>query len=296
MAVAVESALGHTCDSVEVIVIDDGSTDGSPEVIQAYGDRIRSVCRQNRGGNPTRNELLAMATGEWVQFLDADDYLQPEKVANQLNSTGQACGTVDAIYSPHITEVWRDGRVVEQSTSVIDSAMSLEEQWIRWQVAQTGAVLWRRESLLAIGGWNEAYPCCQDNEVTLRAIQHGLKFHFCPDAGAVYRIWSQATVCRKDPFRVIEKKTHLIDQMKNWLQQQNRWTPALAAAAGQAFFEMSRTMAAYDLPRAVDYQQERRKIGDYQVCGPAAPLSYRVMHRVAGFELAERVARWRRGS
>jgi hypothetical protein len=148
--------------------------------------------------------------------------------------------------------------------------------------------------LVSIGGWNEEYPCCQDNEVTLRAIQRGLKFHFCPDAAAVYRIWSEGTVCRKDPTRVIRYKTQLIEQMMDWLEEQGKITPAIEAAAGQAFFEMARTWAKYDLEAAVDYQRQRRERGWYLPAGPAAPASYRCFHDWLGFRWAERIAALKR--
>ncbi len=291
---AIESAFQQQGIRLDLFVVDDGSRDGSLDVLRKYSDRLRFETGPNRGGNFARNDLLSMSSGDWVQFLDADDYLTPDKIAVQLASVADSSGQADVIYSPVITEVWRDGAAIERSVGQVSTEASLEEQWIRWQVAQTGAVLWRREALLAIGGWNEAYPCCQDNEVILRAIQAGLKFHYCPDAGAVYRIWSEGTVCRKDPARVIRYKTQLIDQMMAWLAQQGSVTPAIEAAAGQAFFEMARTWAKYDLPKAAAYQKERFKKGWYTPVGPAAPLSYRLTHRFMGFRLAEQIAAWRR--
>ena len=71
-------------------------------------------------------------------------------------------------------------------------------------------------------------------------------------------------------------------------------TTPIEAAAGQAFFEMARTWAKYDLDKATDYQQQRRSKGWYRPLGPAAPLSYRLTHGLMGFRLAEQIAAWRR--
>lgn len=294
VAQSIQSALDQSYGLKEVIVVDDGSTDGSLQIIQSFGDRIRYYASPNRGGNSARNQLLQLAAGEFVQFLDADDYLRPTKIADQLQSMVASGTDADVIYSPVVTEVWSGGMIAEQSIGVIESSSTLEEQWIRWQVAQTGAVQWRREALRSIGGWNEAYPCCQDNEVTLRAIQHGLKFHFCPEAGAVYRIWSQETVCRKDPSRVIHVKTHLIEQMLEWLKSGGRLGTAHLLTAKQMCFEMGRLLAAADMDAATIYSRQRKRAGLWKPVGPAAPWHYRLAHKMLGFRVAEILAQFQR--
>src|SRR5262245_29413048 len=81
---AIESALAQTWDDKEVIVVDDGSTDGSLQVIRRFDDRIHWETGPNRGGNAARNRLTELSSGEWLQFLDADDYLLPDKIARQM--------------------------------------------------------------------------------------------------------------------------------------------------------------------------------------------------------------------
>ena len=77
IAQAIESALAQTWSEKEVIVVDDGSTDHSLEVIRQFDGRISWETGLNRGGNAARNRLLELARGEWLQYLDADDYLRP---------------------------------------------------------------------------------------------------------------------------------------------------------------------------------------------------------------------------
>src|SRR5262245_36644589 len=80
IAQAIESALTQSWPAKEVLVVDDGSTDRSLNIIKSFGGRIRSEASNHRGSNQTRNRLLELAHGQWVQYLDADDYLRPGKI------------------------------------------------------------------------------------------------------------------------------------------------------------------------------------------------------------------------
>jgi len=288
---AVTSALAQSGVQTEVIVVDDGSTDQSREVLSTFAQRIRVLDNPVRGGNRARNTGLAAATGEWVQFLDADDYLEPDKIARQLAEAGDAVTTADVLYGPVLVETWRDKRAVERRPAAIDTQTDLFTQWITWQLPQTGGALWRRESLLRIHGWKDDQPCCQEHELYLRALLAGLRFHHCPTAGAVYRIWSEDTVCRRDPLRVIREKTRLIDSLIDRLRGQRALQPAQHSAAAQACFEMARTWAVHDLSAACAYHHERRRRDLLLARGPAAPAGYRLAHRLLGFRLAETLAR-----
>ena len=66
--------------------------DDSPEIARRFGDRIQLIVTENCGGNHARNRALQAARGEWVQFLDADDYLEPEKISRQMEETNDGAG------------------------------------------------------------------------------------------------------------------------------------------------------------------------------------------------------------
>jgi glycosyltransferase involved in cell wall biosynthesis len=285
---AIESALAQTWPEKEVIVVDDGSTDGSADVARQFGDRIQLIVTENRGGNRARNSAWQAARGEWVQFLDADDYLEPEKIARQLAEGGSAA---DLLYSP----VWvEDLERKTRTATEIDTGLDLFNQWFSWQLPQTGGGLWRRSALQALGGWKEDQPCCQEHELYLRALQAGLRFVFAPTPHAVYRIWSEETVCRKDPRLVIRVKTALIDELRAWLTQRHQWTAAHQRVAGRACFEMARTWAKYDRAAAAAYHRERRMRHLIDPSGPAAPFAYQLIYRTLGFVPAEVLAAARR--
>ena len=286
---AVESALSQCGGNVEVIVVDDGSTDDSPRIAQAFSDRVRLIRAENGGANRARNIALDLATGEWIQFLDADDYLEPHKIETQLREADDG-RNADLLYSPVWIETCRDGHS-SRELSITDPYANVDLQWIRWQIPQTGGALWRRNALNQIGGWNPDQPCCQEHELYLRARQGGFRFVYTPTPGAVYRIWSEDTLCRKDPANVVQVRTELLERMRDWLKSKGTITDAHRIAIGQACFEMARTWARFDLEKASAYHRARNSVDSIRVVGPAAPLSYRMIYHLLGFARTERIAR-----
>lgn len=285
---AIESALaqGPRC---EVIVVNDRSTDNTSLIASAFGDHIMLLRNLGHGANVARNRVLKESRAEWVQFLDADDYLLPEKIERQiLEADGGA--DADVLYSPVVIEETQ-GETTSRTTSEIDPTHDLFSQWISWELPQTGGALWRRSALEELGGWRNDQPCCQEHELYMRALQAGLRFQRTASAGAVYRIWSEETLCRKDPGRTVRVRTKLIDKMREWLQQKKKWTEQHQMLAGRACFEMARTLAKTNLGEAVDYYRERRRAGLMLPEGPAAPRAYRVVHNALGFSTAEIIAR-----
>lgn len=84
IAETIRSVLGQTYRDVECIVVDDGSTDGTARVVEAFGDRVRLVRQANAGPSRARNTGVAAARGEYVAFLDSDDAWLPEKLERQV--------------------------------------------------------------------------------------------------------------------------------------------------------------------------------------------------------------------
>ena len=172
---AVKSALGQTWPNKEVIVIDDGSSDRSTDVVRSFGDSVRLFQTAHRGANYARNEILRQAAGDWIQFLDADDYLLPEKLSRQFEENGMK-GECDVIHSPVLNE-----QGSRRDVDRFDEGLDIFSQWISWLLPQTGGCLWRKGVIESVGGWNEAMPCCQEHELYMRALMAGIRFHRAPD-------------------------------------------------------------------------------------------------------------------
>ncbi|MEM7387412.1 MAG: glycosyltransferase [Verrucomicrobiota bacterium] len=287
---AVQSALNQDWPATEILVVDDGSTDRTRSLIEGFGDQIRFITQENAGPNRARNEILKNARGEWIQYLDADDYLKQRKLSHQMAIVSRKTD-IDLLLSPVLVEEWKANQPCPHQTTSYNPAYDDYQLWLSWQMPQTGGALWRRDTLEALGGWDEDLPCCQEHELYLRALtSQKIRGHFDPTPLAVYRIWSEGTVCRKNPLQLIETKTRLIRQLKAWMEARNLWEEKHRGIAGQACFEMARKLATIDLDHATSYFHERRSEGLIFKAGDAAPASYRSLLKVLGFGRTERIA------
>lgn len=91
---AIESVLNQTYENIEVVVVNNGSTDDSLEVLEKYKNEICIVDQENLGQSGARNAGLARATGRYIAFLDADDYWEPEKLETQIPLLSKSTGLI----------------------------------------------------------------------------------------------------------------------------------------------------------------------------------------------------------
>jgi len=97
IADAIESALAQTYKNIEVIVVNDGSTDSPDEVLDNYKDKVKVVYQENKGLAAARNRGLLESTGEYIQFLDADDFLFHDKIERQISIINKYNGDINVI-------------------------------------------------------------------------------------------------------------------------------------------------------------------------------------------------------
>jgi glycosyltransferase involved in cell wall biosynthesis len=166
IAEAIESVLGQTVPPDEVIVIDDGSTDGTRGILDGFGDRIIALTQANSGQAVAVNKGLAMARGELIGFCDADDLWTPRKLEMQLalldhdGSVEAAFGKVQQFVSPDVPEQHR-----ARLTPAVEIMPGELKQ----------CMLIRRAALTRIGPFDETLPATFFIAWLGRAKQSGLK-------------------------------------------------------------------------------------------------------------------------
>ena len=295
IARAIESALAQTWSTTEVIVVDDGSTDNSLNVIRAFDGRIRWETGPNQGGNAARNRLLELARGEWVQYLDADDYLRSTKLERQIVFAVKN-PDFDVICGPTAWERVQNGELV-CTDEVIPTP---RDPWVllaKWQLPQTGGPLWRREALESVGGWRIGQPCCQEHELYLRLLESGRKFGFSDDCLAVYcDLEHDMRVTRKVPGEVDRQRLIIFDRIEHVLTKQKELTIERLQAINDARHQLARKYWQQNRELKNSILEIIRKSDPKYIPdpGPASPFSYIAVYRLFGFDAAQIIAALRR--
>lgn len=293
IAQCIGSALSQTWPLKEVIVVDDGSTDDSLAVIQSFGERIRWETGPNRGGNAARNRLLELAQGDWLQYLDADDYLWPDKIEKQVRfAAGHP--ELDVVFSRYVLET-SDGDEVRREVGLIPEPLDPWELLVRWDLPQTGAVLSRRQAVLDVGGWRENQPCCQEHKLYLRLLRGGKQFGYCPDYGAVYRQWNSGSVSTRSPAQVHQWRIDIIAMAEEHLRSREELTTSRLWAINQARLEIARLVWQYDRDKAREIARRiHQSLPAFRPGGPGRRVRYsfpyRLSYRLFGFAFAEKLA------
>jgi len=291
----IDSALAQIWPDKEIIVVDDGSTDGSLDIIRSFDGRIRWETGPNRGGNATRNRLLEFAGGEWLQYLDADDYLRPGKIRGQAEFA-QHHPAVDVICSPTVSEKMQGGRTVLLESQFV----SKRDPWImlaRWHLPQTGGTLWKRTALQKVGGWRSNQPCCQEHELYERLLEAGCRFEFLDEGLAVYREWNDnSRLTHKLADEVERQRLVIMDRMERALRDRQRLTLARRQAINDLRHEIARKTWLKDEQAALDIVRtiERSDPSFFPSETPASPPAYRLVYKAIGFRGAQRLAAGRR--
>lgn len=171
---AVVSALAQTHRPLEIICVDNHSTDGTLAILrqleQQHPTLIKVLQEPQTGAPAARNRGLQHAQGKWIQFLDADDLLYPDKIERQLSLREPHTELIIGSY---------DWQKVDGNRDMISPQHNDPYRALFFsRFGNTGANLWKMAVLQQVNGWDTTYTSCQEYDLLLRLVEAGTRWIF----------------------------------------------------------------------------------------------------------------------
>jgi hypothetical protein len=286
---AITSALGQTYPYKEIIVIDDGSTDGSPEVIRSFGTTIRREFGPNRGGCAARNRGIELAQGEWIQFLDADDVLAPEKLERQVAAASEHPDCT--VYCDYELVNADDGQWVETHSADCRGIDPLAFV-LRSMRLQTSAPLHRKDRLTAVGGFRTDLQGSQEFDLHLRLAAAGTRFEHL--AESLYVVWRRADSVSSDFVRAVGEQLKFLPALAADLTERGELTDERRRAFAERMAQNGRgCLQRGGRTTGMAFLREARKL-DPAAAARVYSRGTRVLSRILGPVWTETLVTWKR--
>jgi glycosyltransferase involved in cell wall biosynthesis len=191
LADTLRSAVAQTWDRKEIIVVDDGSTDQTLAIARQFeSDCLKVVTQRNQGAAATRNKAFSLSQGDYIQWLDADDLLAPDKIAKQMEALGDSRSKLTLLSGGWARFMYRPHRA-----KFVPTALWCDLSQVEWLIRkmgqnlymQTASWLVSRELTERAGPWDTRLLGDDDGEYFCRVLLASEGVRFVPEAKVYYR-------------------------------------------------------------------------------------------------------------
>jgi glycosyltransferase involved in cell wall biosynthesis len=194
----IESVLSQTWPNKEIIIVDDGSTDNTLQILKQYeSSTVKVISQENKGGSAARNKALEYAQGDYIQWLDADDILAPDKIERQMKAASHLGNSRILLSSP-----WAEFYYRHHKAKFVPSNLWQDLNPVEWLVIKFSEHVYMTNKAWLVsrtltglaGPWNERLLRDQDGEYFCRVVAACEKVIFVPGARSYYRRSSPKSV------------------------------------------------------------------------------------------------------
>ncbi len=231
---AIQSIIDQTYAAYEIIIVDDGSTDNTKKEIASFTDKITYVYQQNTGVAVARNKGVAIAQGEWLSFLDADDWYYPDRLKSYADLIMQTA-ELDFL-TGNFDYINEQGTIIRQSmqstiagqklleiagtTSSIVMQGELINDFVAQHFGDTHTLCLPRNTFNQLGGYPQGVAVCEDVHLLIRLCAISKKIGVITQPMAAYFIHSNSAT-RSAPLRAQMQSVSSLLSLKKHLQQVN---------------------------------------------------------------------------
>lgn len=247
---AMDSVWNQVYRPIELIVVDDGSTDNTKEVIEQWGEKtkddkkfeLRYFYQTSKGAPAARNLGIIESRGQFIQFLDSDDLIHPQKISRQVAIVHKCDG---------MTAVYGDCRLFSQTKHNIKVCPKADipkndftiKTWLSGKYIASHSILWNKNDIHNFGIWDESLSRNQDGEFAMRFLTKGGDFVYVNQAFSYYRYYYDNTPrivnnisdeALQSLYKVLEKIEKYINYEKKGCDYQNELACAFYELAEDA--------------------------------------------------------------
>lgn len=283
VARAVRSVMAQDYGDTEIICVNDGSTDHTREVLaqleQEFNDRLRVLDIANSGAGAARNAGVEISSGEYLQFLDADDELLVSKLSSDVN----VLGTNKAV-------MLAGAYIRKKATSESKVEVKTDDVWLALFNGQLGCTcsnLFQREAFLKAGGWSTTLRSSQETELMHRLLKMGATVAYNPAFNTVVHV-ADSIISAREPVanlrRYFDVRLSVFDSMKS-----HGYGRELMQNAGYMFYGILHRMYAMDREQSLQMLEQLKKRSIKITAGPGVSSRYRLLCAIFGFAATEKI-------
>lgn len=289
-----DSALAQTHTNLEIILVDDGSTDGSLAIARSFEPRIRVLAGPQRGASAARDIATRQSRGEFLQYLDADDLLLPEAVASRARRLAESQGDVACGDWRRLIQNkeggWDFGALEIADHQEFSDSADLAVLSGFW--APPAALLYRRTAAERTGGWNAGLPVIQDVRFLFDVAYLGGRLVHVSGESARYRQHGAGSLSSRSSTRFWSDVLRNNLEIEQLLKAAGKLDEARRAALGRSYALGARVSFPIDRDLFHANLDELRRFGEqprsrYLRCAT-------MLERLLGYDLSVKVMRFLR--
>ena len=279
----INSVLLQTYEYIEIICVDDGSSDGTvPKIrkLQSSSNAdIRLIETQNRGASAARNTGLQYATGEYIQFLDADDILLPEKIEHGINLIKNNSCMISFVVGDCIRRYYNGTEQIIRADP--------RSHWyglLGIRLGNTCSNLWSKKVLEEVSGWDETLISSQEYDLMFRMLQNEPVIIYDRELNTIIRHREAKSISQTNisENRLIALK--LRQRIYKYLSEKNLFSEDLKQHYYQLLFTDIRTLFTYDRAEAIRQYKQLLPDDFLPLYDTYYQKSYRQLFKLIGFK------------